>query len=193
MHQNALQQFRVVGVEDGGFSKRALDSDASRTLFVSALFIGTWFYDFQLDKIIVDGLDATEKLSKMLRRWSFDTVMLAGVSFAGFNLVDSTSLFEEFKKPVIIVARTEPNNISIKNALRHHFKDWRIRWSMFEKLGSVYEVVSMINEPPIYVEVVGTGLNWAERILRSLATCCRIPEPIRVARLIARGLTEKAT
>lgn len=193
MHQNALQQFRVVGVEDGGFSKRTINSDASKALFVSVLFIGTYFYDLQLDKILVDGLDATEKLSKMLRRWCFDTVMLAGVSFAGFNLVDSTSVFEEFKKPVIIVTRTEPDNIGVKNALRHHFKDWRIRWNMFEKLGSVYAVVSMLNEPPIYVEVVGTRLDWAEQLLRSLATCCRIPEPIRVARLIARGLTKKAT
>jgi hypothetical protein len=183
----------VVGVEDGGFSKKILDHGISRALFVSVLFVGRRLYDFQLDEITVDGLDATEKLSMMLRRWSFDTVILAGVSFAGFNLVDSASISKEFKKPVIIVARTKPNNVGVKNALRQHFKDWRIRWSIFEKLGPVYEVVSMVNEPPIYVEVVGTRLDWAERVLRSLATCCRIPEPIRVARLIARGLTGKAT
>ena len=63
----------------------------------------------------------------------------------------------------------------------------------FEKLSPVYEVVSMVNERPIYVEVVGTKLDFAERVLRSLATCCRIPEPIRVARLIAQNLTDKVT
>jgi len=193
MRQNVLQQFRVVGVEDGGFSKKILDYGISKTFFVSVLFVGTWFYDFQLDKITVDGLDATEKLAEMLRGWSFDTVILAGVSFAGFNLVDSASILKEFKKLVIIVTRTKPNNISVKNALRQHFKDWRIRWNIFERLGPVYEVVSMVNDPPIYVEVVGTRLDYAERVLRSLSTCCRIPEPIRVARLIARGLTEKVT
>lgn len=76
MHQNVLQQFWVVGVEDGEFSK---GYGVSKTLFVSVLFVGTRFYDFQLDKITVDGLDATEKLSKMLHRWSFDAAILAGV------------------------------------------------------------------------------------------------------------------
>lgn len=190
MHQSAYQQFRVVGVEDGGFSKKTLDFGVSKALFVAVLFLGRRLYDFQLGEITVDGLDATEKLSKMLHRWSFDTVILAGVSFAGFNLVDSASIFEEFKKPVIIVARTRPDNVRVKNALRQHFEDWRIRWSIFEKLGPVYKVVSVVNEPPIYVEVVGTRLDWAERVLRSLSICCRIPEPIRVARLIARGLTK---
>lgn len=106
-------------------------------------------------------------------------------------MVDSASVFEEFKKPVIIVARTKPNNVCVKRTLRRHFKDWRVRWSIFEKIRSVYEVVSMINEPPIYVAVVGARLDWAERVLHSLAMCCRIPEPIRVARLITQGLTEK--
>ena len=192
MHQDAFQRFRVVGVEDGSFSKKT-DLGVSKALLVSVLFTGSWFYDFQLDKITVDGLDATEKLSKMLRRWLFDAVILAGVSFAGFNLVDSASISKEFGKPVIIVARTKPNNVSVRNALRQHFKDWRVRWSVFEKLGSMYEVVSRVNDSPIYVEVVGTRLGWAERVLRFLATCCRIPEPVRVARVIARGLTERLT
>jgi len=160
---------------------------------VGALFVGTWFAGFQLDKITVDCLDATKKLSKMLRKWSFDTIILAGVSFASFNLVDSASIFEEFRKPIIIVARTKPSNMRVKNALRRHFKDWRIRWSIFEKLGPVHEVVSVVNEPPLYVEVVGASLDYAKWILRSSAACCRIPGPIRVARLIARGLTKRAT
>jgi len=181
-----------VGVEDGGFSKKALGYGVSEALFVCALFAGTWFHDFQFDTITVDGLDATEKLSKMLRKWTFDAIMLGGVSFAGFNLVDPASIHKEFNTPIIVVARTKPNNVGVKNALRRHFEDWRVRWSVFEKLGAVYEVVSIVKEPPIYVEVVGTKLESAERLLRSLTTCCRVPEPIRVARLIAQGLTEKA-
>ena len=192
MHPNAFHRFRVVGVEDGGFSRRILDSGFPKALFVSVLFVGTWLHDFQLDKITVDGLDATERLSKMLRRWSFDVVILAGVSFAGFNLVDSTFVFKEFKKPVIIVARTEPDNVAVKNALRQHFKDWCVRWNIINKLGPVYKVVSRVSEPPIYVEVVGASFEWAEQVLRLSTACCRIPEPIRVARLVAQGLTEKA-
>jgi len=142
--------------------------------------------------ITVDGLDASEKLITMLRNLAFDIVMLAGVSFAGFNLVDPTLVFEEFHKPIILVSRTKPNNIAVKNALLLHFEDWKARWSILRKLGPIYEVASMSGEPPIYVELVGATLVWATKLIRALVSCCRIPEPIRVARLIAQGLTRKA-
>ena len=189
MSLNVWREFRVVGVEDGGFSRKLQSCGIQKALFVCVLLRGKWINDFQADMITVDGLDATEKLTSMLHRLSFDAVMLAGVSFAGFNLVDPTIVFEEFSNPVIVISRTKPNNIAVKNALRQHFEDWRIRWRVFEKLGSVCEVVSMPAEPPVYVEVVGTEMNWASRLIRATSVCCRVPEPIRVARLVARGLT----
>ena len=191
MSLNVWQELRVVGVEDGSFSKEPQGHDAEKTLFVCILFRGKWVSDFQADMITIDGLDATEKLVSMLRRWSFDAVMLAGVSFAGFNLVDPTVVFEKFNMPVIVVSRTKPNNIAVKNALRQHFEDWQVRWGVFEKLGPVWEVASMPNEPPVYVEIVGTELDWASKLIRAASHCCRVPEPIRVARLVARGLTRR--
>jgi len=144
----------VVGVEDGGFSREA---DIQKALLVSVFLHGISIIDFQMTDIEVDGLDATEKFSYMLRRWSFDSVILAGVSYAGFNLIDPNVIFEAFGKPVIVVARTEPNSKAVKGALLRH----------------------------------GADLRWASNLVRRLSVCCRIPEPIRVARLIARGLTPK--
>jgi len=190
MSLNVWREFRVAGVEDGGFSKKLQGHGVQKAFLVCVLLRGKWIDNFQARMITVDGLDATEKLTSMLRRWTFDAVMLAGVSFAGFNLIDPTIVFEEFNKPVIVISRTKPNNIAVKNALRQHFGDWRVRWGIFEKLGSVYEVVSMPTKPPVYVEVIGAELNWTEELIRATSVCCRIPESIRVARLIARGLTK---
>ena len=190
MSLNVWREFQVVGVEDGGFSRKLQGCGVQKALFVCVLLRGKWINDFQVDMITVDGLDATDKLTSMLNQWSFDAVILAGVSFAGFNLVDPTIVFEEFNEPVIVISRTKPNNVTVKNALRQHFEDWRVRWSVFEKLGSVYEVVSMPAESPVYVEVIGAELDWASRLIRATSVCCRVPEPIRVARLVARGLTK---
>jgi len=191
MHLNVWRELRVVGVEDGGFSREALGRRDQKALLVCVLLRGAWIEDFQADMITVDGLDASEKLITMLRKLSFDTIMLAGVSFAGFNLVDPPAVFAEFHKPIIIISRTKPNNMAVKSALFQHFGDWQVRWSVFEKLGAIHEVVSMPNEPPIYVEVVGSTLDWAIKTICASASCCRVPEPIRVARLIARGLTHR--
>lgn len=182
------QESQEVDVEDGGFSR---ESGVQKAPFVSVLLQGKSIIDFQMNNIKVDGLDATEKLTSMLRHWSFDSVILAGGSFAGFNLIDANAVFEEFKKPVIIVAETKPNDVTVKNALLKHFEDWKARWEFIEKLGPVREIVSMPNEPSIYTEIIGANLNWASDLVRKLSTCCRIPEPVRVARLVARGLTPR--
>jgi endonuclease V-like protein UPF0215 family len=191
MSLDVWREFRVVGVEDGSFCRESLSHNAGETLLVCVLFRGKWIESFRTDTIKVDGLDASNKLIIMLHQWIFDAVMLAGVSFAGFNLVDPTLVFEEFGKPVIVISRTKPDNIAVKNALFQHFEDWRVRLSVFEKLGHVYLIISMPDEPPLYVEVLGSTPNWAAKLIRASAACCRIPEPIRVARLVARGLTRK--
>ena len=85
----------------------------------------------------------------MLRRWSFDSVILAGVSYGGFNYNRCQVVFEEFKKPVILVATTKPKDMAIKNALLRHFEDWKARWGVIEKLGPMHEIVSMPDEPLI--------------------------------------------
>ena len=191
MSLDVWREFHVVGVEDGSFYREAFNCNAEETLLVCVLFRGRWIESFETDTIKVDGLDASNKLITMLNQWTFDAVMLAGVSFAGFNLVDPTLVFEEFGKPVIVMSRTKPDSIAVKNALLQHFEDWRVRWGVFEKLGPVHPIVSMPDEPPLYVEVVGATPNWAAKLIRASVACCRIPEPVRVARLIARGLTRK--
>jgi len=191
MSLDVWREFRVVGVEDGSFWREPLNYNAEETLLVCALFRGKWIESFRTDIIKVDGLDASNKLIAMLHQWAFDAVMLAGVSFAGFNLVDTTLVFEEFGKPVIVISRTKPDNVAVKNALFQHFEDWRVRWSVFEKLGPVYPIVSMPGEPPLYVEVVGATPDWAAKLIRASVACCRVPEPVRVGRLVARGLTRK--
>ena len=154
MRLDVCQKFRVVGVEDGGFFKESAKY-TGQTLLVCVLLRGVRIASFQTNTITVDGLAASNKLIAMLRHWSFDAIMLAGVSFAGFNLVDPTMVFEEFGKPVVVISRTKPDNVAVENALFRHFEDWRVRWSVFEKLGPVHQVVSKEEEPPLYVEVVG--------------------------------------
>lgn len=88
----------------------------------------------------------------------------------------------------LIISRTKPNNKAVKRALERHFEDWQSRWNVVEKLRLTHKVVASTSEPPVYVETVGVRVGWASKLIRALSVCSRIPEPIRVARLIARGL-----
>lgn len=171
-------------MEDGSFFSRN-----RKTLLAAVLMDSMWIESVVLGKISVDGTDATETLVEMLGGFSFDTVMLSGVSYAGFNLIDPKKIYEIFGVPVIVVCRSKPNNDAVRAALLNHFEDWKERWSVIGDLGKVYKVISKPDAPPLHIEVIGGDSLWARNLVCDLALCSRIPEPIRVARFIARGLS----
>jgi hypothetical protein len=175
----------TVGVEDGRFQKGV----TQEALLAAVLLREDNIENVKITRITVDGLDATKKLAEVLKGWEFEVIMLAGVSFAGFNLIDPTIIYGKFKKPLIIISRTKPDNRAVKQALKTHFEDWEIRWKVFQRLGPVHRIVTRSDEAPLYVETVGARVKWASTVVRALCFCSRVPEPIRAARLIARGLS----
>jgi len=185
MRRSASVGLRIVGIEDGSFTR-----ETPKALLVAVLMQdGRWIEDVKISEITVDGLDATATALQMLKNWNFDAVMLAGVSYAGFNLINPAELAENFRKPVIIVSRSKPNNVAVKRALKEHFKDWETRWRVFEGLGPIHQFKPLKNEPPIYLEIVGAETEWAMKTIKLSCFSCRVPEPIRAARIIARGLS----
>jgi len=185
MSQDAFRNMLTIGVEDGSFQKGI----TQKALLAAVLLRGLKVEDVRVTRIAVDGLDATQKLLELLNKWRFDGVLLAGVSFAGFNIIDPTVIHEKFGKPVVIVTRTKPDNKAVKRALQRHFEDWQIRWEVFSHLGSVHKIIVLPSESAVYVETVGIGVKWACNLIRALSVWGRVPEPIRAARLIARGLS----
>jgi endonuclease V-like protein UPF0215 family len=139
--------------------------------------------------IEVDGMDATDKLLAIMNDGLADAVILGGITFAGFNVIDPRRVFQETGVPVIVYTGKRPDDGSMLVALKTHFSDWKRRWDVIESLGKVHEVVTRLGEPPAYFEVVGGSAIWAEGVLRSSALVCRIPEPVRVAGLVARGVS----
>jgi endonuclease V-like protein UPF0215 family len=175
----------IVGVEDGSFQKNV----TKKALLVAVLVTGSKIERAKAFTITVDGLDATERLSVNIRDWAFDALLLSEISFAGFNLIDPVKVFEAFGKPIITVSRTKPNDRTVKRALRAHFEDWEARWAIFEKLGPIHKTVTLFGKRPVYLEVVYADVEWVSQLVCALAFWGGLPEPFRVARLIARGLS----
>jgi len=184
-----LSPLRVVGVEDGGFEAF---KPGGRAFLCAARLTGDRVDWVKLDKIKVDGRDATETLLKMLEGAEFDAVILGGVSFAGFNIIDTHVIQGAFSVPVIVYTGDEPDTEATLAALKAHFSDWEERWSPVARLGNVYNTTMKKGAPPVYFEVAGCSREWAAETLRATATLTRMPEPVRVAGLIARGLTGSA-
>jgi endonuclease V-like protein UPF0215 family len=149
---------------------------------------GPRILDLRLGAIKVDGTDAGRVLVSLLKTFSYDVVMLSGISFAGFNLIDIKALARTIRKPVIAVIRDKPNNQGVKNALHKHFQDWRRRWIMVKAAGKLYSCKPIPDEPRLYFEVRGASPAFARRSIISSSLISRLPEPVRVSGILAKGL-----
>ena len=144
----------------------------------------------ELSAVQVDGTNANGVLLTLLKKMRFDAVMLSGISFAGFNVVDIEDLAARSRRPVIAITGEKPDNNAVRNALRDHFKDWKNRWRMIRAAGRTYRFKPRADEPPLYFEVRGASHVFAEDCITATARISRLPEPIRVAGIVARGLSD---
>ena len=113
-------EIRILGVDDGVFvpHKRGMVD------IVGVVFRGGYWLDGVMrTEVEVDGMDATEKIASMITGSphydQLRVVMLYGITFAGFNVVDIIGLFRRVGLPVIAVTREQPDFEEIKKALKN--------------------------------------------------------------------------
>src|SRR5208337_5468297 len=99
---------RVVGVDDGAFSPSKKIGE--RALLMAALFKGSRIHAVRVGTIEVDGSDAAIVLQLLLRRLRYDIVLLSGISFAGFNLIDISRRARNLHKPTTPIRAENPTN-----------------------------------------------------------------------------------
>ena len=93
-------EIRVLGIDDGVFMPRM----RALVPVVGVVFRGGYWLDGVMHtKIKVDGLEATSKISSMILNSphykQLRVIMLNGVTFAGFNVVDVKKLNAKTKTP----------------------------------------------------------------------------------------------
>src|SRR5947209_17592151 len=191
MHRRASRNSTItscIGIDDGPFLPRRLGG--SKAPLVAAQLNGPHLVNARVASISVDGLDATSTSLRMLSSLPVrdSLILLAGATFAGFNIINPRVLQRKFRTPTIVVIGSRPNNRAVKRALVRHFPDWRRRWRILSSLGPLHHVRTVQNEGPIFYEAFGCEDKEARRILKEWSYVSRTPEPLRVAGLVARGL-----
>jgi hypothetical protein len=172
----------VVGFDDAPF-ERAHRGDV---LIVGAVFAGTRLDGVLSGKVRRDGANSTRVLADLVRRSRFrahlQLVMLQGIAMAGFNVVDIQALANEVGLPVLVVMRRRPDMERIRRALLDHVPGGRRKLRLIERAGPVEPAAGL------FVQRASLPLEAATAALRGLALAGRLPEPLRVAHLIAGGV-----
>ncbi len=179
------KEIRVIGIDDSSFDKK--DKEC---LVVGTIFRGGNYIDGVVScNIEIDGDNATDRISAMINktrhRGQLNCIMLNGIAVGGFNVIDIQGLSKKTKLPVIVVIRRMPSFKEITKALQ--------RINSLEKMGLIKRagMVHSLNVKGrnVYFQIAGISAGRAAEIIRVTSTHSLIPEPIRVAHLIAGGIS----
>jgi endonuclease V-like protein UPF0215 family len=182
-------EIRVLGVDDGPF----IPHTKGQVPVVGVVFRGGYWLDGVMHTTIaVDGFDVTQKISDMITSSShyrqLRVIMLNGVTFAGFNIVDVKALNAATNLPIITVTRERPNLARIRKALTNLSKTEE-RWDAILSGGEIIEVSTRNEKAKVFMQTVGISVEDAQKILQLTSTRSNIPEALRVAHLIASGIS----
>lgn len=176
------KEARILGIDDGPFDRQK----KRRVLVVGTIFRGGSFMDGLVStKIKKDGDDATEKLIALIKKSKFtpqlQCIMLDGIALGGFNVIDVQKLHKKTGIPVITVIRAMPNLDEIKKALCH-VKDSEKKWNLITSSPKIKKVGS------VFCQWIGTSEENVRNLIAISTTHGNIPEPLRIAHIIARGI-----
>ena len=180
-------QSRVMGIDDAPF--RFGDE---RTAVVGAVVrIPSYLEAVLVSSVAVDGTDSNDVLLKMLRDSRYteglSLVILDGVALGGFNVVDIDLLHREVGVPFATVTRDAPDLKSMVDALRKKFVDWERR---AEIIGRKKLERMKTQHKPIYVTREGISPAELGEALALSTVRGALPEPLRVAHIIATALSK---
>lgn len=174
-------EVRVLGFDDGPFDKfKEVDC-----LVVGCVYRAGEYMDGLLStRVKVDGSDSTRKLASCINKSKFKGdlkfILMKGLAFGGFNIVDIRKLYEQTGIPVVVVMRSYPRYSLFFRALDKLGLSRRKR--LVERAGEPVEVGGL------FVQFAGAALPEVRKLLRLTCTRSNIPEPLRVAHIIASGI-----
>ncbi|MFQ5919293.1 MAG: DUF99 family protein [Thermoplasmata archaeon] len=179
------EQVRVLGLDDGPFSF----GDPTVAVVGVVVRLPSYVEGVLVTEVEVDGTDATARIVEALQQSRFREglalIMIDGVALGGFNLVDIAQVHRETGVPAMTVTRKDPDLDAMEKALRARFPDWEARAEVIRR--SPLEQVETPHKP-LYVLREGIGSEDAVDLIRRSTVRGALPEPLRIAHLMATAL-----
>lgn len=175
---------RVMGVSE------SFDKGKKNSIVVGVVMRGDMRIDgFGVCRPTVGGSDATRKLKEMfcsLNREDIRAWLLGGSMISWFNIIDITELWNHTGIPVACV--TYNPSEGVEEFIKEYFPDdWEKRIETIKKCGD-REEVTLQNGLSVFLNMAGMSLKEATLLVEMFTLDGRIPEPVRVARMLAQSI-----
>lgn len=136
----------------------------------------------------VGGLDATTAISELYEKFDREDiqyVFVAGIAPAWYNIVDLQELFRRVDRPILSISFENSNGLG--SAIRTEFDGAECQHRLDRYQAQPTRRAVSIEDGTIYCRSVGIDDDAAADVVRSFSPEGGRPEPLRVARLAARG------
>jgi endonuclease V-like protein UPF0215 family len=181
-------EIRILGFDDGPHER---EKDETVPV-VGVIYRGGNFLDGILrTDVTIDGTDATEKIGTLINstrhKQQLKIVMFDGITLGGFNIVDLKQLHDMTSLPVIAINRKKPNLENVRKALEK-FPDFQARWQMIEHAGEIKSF--RLPKGKVFYQAIGLTDEETREVIKLSTTHSFLPEPLRVAHLIATAIVK---
>lgn len=179
----ALHRPHLLGIDDGPVDK----ASERPVVLVGVVMEGADLVEgVAVTRFPVDGAEVTSFLSDWVTGLRFHAglqgVILGGVTIAGLGVVDVGELATRLGVPVLVVNRRDPSNHRVGDAL--HSAGLMERFGVLERAPAAEPL-----EDGLYLACSGISRNEAARLVQSARRKSDLPEPLRLAHMIARAIT----
>ncbi len=178
----AIRRPHVLGIDDGPFEKGQREDAPIVGVMMECPDI---VESVSIRSFPVDGEHATRFLGDWILslrcRSSLQAVILGGITLAGLGVVDVPGLARRISLPVLVANRRDPERSRLVEALASAGLPDRI--PLVERTPRSVRV-----RDGLHLAFAGISRPEAETILRASLAKAALPEPLRVAHLIARAL-----
>jgi endonuclease V-like protein UPF0215 family len=172
---------RAVGFDDGPFSRVRVGA----VPLVGAVCSGTRFEGMVFGRIRKDGWNATGEIVRLLEGGKFlpqvHLVLLDGIAFGGFNVVDLDALARRLGRPCVAVMRRPPDLAAIQRAVSH-LASARRRFEWMQRAGPIHQRQGFV------FQVAGGEPDEVGDALVRITDTGRVPEALRLAHLIGSAV-----
>jgi len=149
---------------------------------------------FTFSRTEVGGMDATQNIIQMydaLDRQDINILLLNGCVISWYNVVDLNHVADTTELPLICV--TYNDSTGLEAYFKENFpNDCQHRIEVYKKNGS-RKPLKLHTGHTIYVRFLNISEEETSKLLNKFTLHGTIPEPLRIARLLARSLMRSST
>ncbi len=179
---------RVLGISESFIKNKSKTSILAGLIMRADLVID----GFSFSKATVGGMDATEcvlEIYQKLGREDINLVFLNGCVISWFNIIDLKRFYRDIARPVICITYEKSEGLE-KYFVEYFGNEAEDRIAKYKENGE-REEFKLHTGKIIFARYLGLNREDVIQVINKFTLHGSIPEPLRVARLLARTLVHQ--